>query len=121
MPTNTPDAKLTPDQIARLREKLVATRAEVQGSTPTMASSGTPDAGDHMDLTTRADEIEQKGARAERANARLEDIEDALVKIERGEYGLSEESGEPIGFARLSVVPWARLTVKEAEAAEKRR
>lgn len=120
MPTNTPDAKLTPDQIAQLREKLIATRTALQGNTPTTPPSATPDAGDIMDITTRADEAEQRGARVERAHARLEDIEDALAKIDRGEYGLSEESGEPIGFGRLNVLPWARLTVREAEAAEKR-
>ena len=40
----------------------------------------------------------------------------ARQEFERGEYGVSELSGEPIGFGRLSeAIPWARLTVQEEE------
>jgi DnaK suppressor protein len=49
---------------------------------------------------------------------RLKAIDRALVKMAEGRYGVSELSGEPIGCERLSVEPWAQLTVAEAQAIE---
>ncbi len=54
-------------------------------------------------------------------NGRMrKEIDRALAKFESGTYGVSEESGEPIGFGRLKIIPWARLTVQEEEARERR-
>lgn len=46
---------------------------------------------------------------------RLQDINDALEKIEQGTYGLSEKSGKPIPLERLEVQPTARNLVEEEE------
>jgi DnaK suppressor protein len=43
----------------------------------------------------------------------LDDIEDALAKLDAGGYGLSEVSGLPIGFRRLQAIPWARTAADE--------
>jgi DnaK suppressor protein len=45
----------------------------------------------------------------------LVDVEHALEKLDRGNYGYSEESGAPIPLDRLDAIPWARLTAAEAE------
>ncbi len=45
-------------------------------------------------------------------------VERALKKIEHGVYGICEETEEPIGFERLSVIPWARYGVKVQELRE---
>lgn len=45
----------------------------------------------------------------------LQEIEDALQRIEDGTYGISEKSGEPIPEERLEVMPTARLLVSEEE------
>ena len=42
----------------------------------------------------------------------------ALRKIEEGGYGYCEESEEPIGFERLTVVPWTRYAVHVQELRE---
>jgi DnaK suppressor protein len=47
-------------------------------------------------------------------------IESALRRIEEGEYGYCEVTGEPIGLGRLSARPIATMTV-EAQAAHERR
>lgn len=44
---------------------------------------------------------------------RIANIERALQKIEEGNYGLSDLSGEPIPMDRLEAVPEAILTVQE--------
>lgn len=51
---------------------------------------------------------------------RLALVERALMKIERGGYGICEETEEPIGYERLSVVPWARYSVHVQELRERR-
>jgi RNA polymerase-binding transcription factor DksA len=43
----------------------------------------------------------------------LEEIEDALSRIEKGTYGICEKSGKSIPEERLEVMPTARLRVEE--------
>lgn len=50
---------------------------------------------------------------------RLREIEAALDRIERGTYGVCEESDEFIGKKRLEKMPWARYTVEAAEELER--
>lgn len=52
--------------------------------------------------------------------SRLALCERALAKIAAGDYGYCEETDEPIGFERLSVVPWARYCVHVQELRERR-
>ena len=47
-------------------------------------------------------------------------IDSALRRIEEGEYGYCEVSGEPIGLGRLSARPIATMTVEAQQAHERR-
>ena len=47
-------------------------------------------------------------------------IDSALRRIEEGEYGYCEVTGEPIGLGRLSARPIATMTVEAQEAHERR-
>ncbi len=47
-------------------------------------------------------------------------IESALRRIDEGEYGFCEVSGEPIGLGRLVARPIATMTVEAQEAHERR-
>jgi DnaK suppressor protein len=51
---------------------------------------------------------------------RLSLVARALAKIEVGVFGLCEETEEPIGYERLSVVPWARFSVNVQEMHERK-
>ena len=44
-------------------------------------------------------------------------IEEALVRIDKGAYGLCRDCGEPIAEARLKAIPWTRvcITCKEKQ------
>lgn len=55
----------------------------------------------------------------EHDRAALREIDAALDRIARGDYGYCEETGEPIGIARLRARPTARLCV-EAQARRER-
>ena len=47
-------------------------------------------------------------------------IDSALRRIDEGEYGYCEVTGEPIGLGRLSARPIATMTVEAQEAHERR-
>ena len=115
---------LTPEQIELLRGKLVAARDQITARAQAGArlrSERDADVGDAMDAAASSAEAEDAYAHGERDRVMLIRIERALAKLERGEdYGVSEASGEPIGFRRLNAVPWARLTIEEEEAVERR-
>jgi DnaK suppressor protein len=50
----------------------------------------------------------------------LKKVEQALVRIESGEYGWCEETGEPIGLSRLIARPTANLSLEAQERRELR-
>ena len=49
----------------------------------------------------------------------LEEIEEALMKIENGTYGICEMCEEPIGMQRLKVKPFAKYCITCRQIAEK--
>lgn len=49
----------------------------------------------------------------------LRKIEQALKRIDSGDYGYCEETGEPIGLERLDIRPIATLCVAAQEAYER--
>ena len=48
----------------------------------------------------------------------LQEIDDALQRIEQGAYGICEATGKPIAKARLEAKPWARYCVEYARMLE---
>jgi RNA polymerase-binding transcription factor len=53
----------------------------------------------------------------ERERQTLKEIESALIKMEKGEYGTCDSCGAAISKARLEALPWARLCIHCAEEA----
>ena len=47
----------------------------------------------------------------------LQAIDEALMRIEKGAFGLCRDCGEPIAEARLNAIPWTRvcITCKEKQ------
>ncbi|HEY3594381.1 MAG TPA: TraR/DksA C4-type zinc finger protein [Polyangiaceae bacterium] len=112
---------LTQGQIAKLHERLLAERARLTGNPSTLTPVREPDerAADPMD-EAEANLVQHEAlGRASHDRSHLADIERALAKIDDGSYGVSEISGEPIGYPRLNAVPWARLTAVEQEDLER--
>ena len=54
----------------------------------------------------------------ERDRSLLREIEHALSKFETGEYGICEDTEEPIDEERLELQAWTRYSVEAAEARE---
>ncbi len=54
----------------------------------------------------------------ERMRNQLLEVEMALARIESGNFGMCEETEEPIEVERLLAVPWTRLSIEGAELRE---
>lgn len=55
----------------------------------------------------------------DRARKLISKIDDALMRLEDGEYGYCEETGEPIGIERLEARPVATLSIEAQERHER--
>lgn len=113
---------LTPEQIERLRGRLMAELARLKSADDrTLAPLRQSDreVGDAMDAAETSLVEGDAADRSEQDRTTLAEVEQALGRIDAGTYGVSELSGEPIAFARLEAVPWARYTVREQEELER--
>jgi DnaK suppressor protein len=105
----------------RARALLEAERDEVRSLLAGTEESGQEDREAEDDLPAGYDDsaqsLTQEGmddAIAESLRDRLEVIERALVRIDKGTYGVSVRSGVPIPDERLEADPAAELTIEEA-------
>lgn len=55
----------------------------------------------------------------DRARKLISKIDEAIKRIEDGEYGYCEETGDPIGIERLEVRPVATLSIEAQERHER--
>jgi DnaK suppressor protein len=118
-----PSSELTAEQISALKEKLVQARREVvgRGRRPVQGHDPLEQNDPLGDSIDQAEATYEQSVSSEQSNSdsqRLHDIDDALARIEAGTYGVCEGTGEPIGFARLKVTPWARYTREYQEELE---
>jgi DnaK suppressor protein len=120
-PPLTSPLPLVASQISILRERLLEERARIQGAAVTLAPVRETRERSAEDMDEAEANLVQHEAlgRAAHDRTRLAFVERALQKIEAGTYGVSELSGEPIGYARLSAVPWTRFSVEEQEQVER--
>lgn len=113
---------MNPSQLDYFRAKLEAWRSElIDESEQTLEHLRTeswkePDPNDRASHETDAGlELRTR----DRYRKLLNKIDAALARIDRGEYGYCEETGEPIGIARLEARPIATLSVAAQEAHER--
>ncbi|HEX3915974.1 MAG TPA: RNA polymerase-binding protein DksA [Caulobacteraceae bacterium] len=77
----------------------------------------------HPDLADRASSETDRALELrtrDRQRKLISKIDEALRRIEEGAYGYCEETGEPIGIARLEARPIATLSVEAQERHERR-
>jgi RNA polymerase-binding transcription factor DksA len=109
-------AHLTPAQRAHLEQRLIDERRRIRRTLASLFG-----AEDSAPVVTRySDHMAEEGAEstrqqlaaafATRDTATLHEIDAALRRLyqQPGRFGLDEVTGEPIPFARLDVLPWAR-------------
>src|SRR4051794_15919558 len=74
--------------------------------------------GDEADQTMSLLAENQLFATHQRLRTQLLEIETALMRIERGAFGICEETEEAIEKERLLAIPWTRLSIEGAEIRE---
>jgi DnaK suppressor protein len=96
------------DILRESRETLVHLQAETENH-PDLADRATSETDRALELRTR-----------DRQRKLISKIDEALRRIEDGSYGYCEETGEPIGVARLDARPIATLSLEAQERHERR-
>jgi DnaK suppressor protein len=116
------EAFMNPLQVEYFRQKLLRWRADLlRDADDTLASLGQggimePDITDRASVETdRALELRTR----DRARKLISKIDQALLRIENGQYGYCEETGEPIGIKRLEARPIATLSLEAQERHER--
>lgn len=118
---------LSSGQMKDLERRLAAIQAELKAQLELKSTVFNTSA--HSESIIKGDDAEV--AEKQRvSNAALQEIDflknrmslvgRAIAKIDAGVFGLCEESEEPIGYERLSVVPWARFSVNVQEMHERK-
>lgn len=74
---------------------------------------------DLVDLGSHQAEKSRRLAERARQTRLIDQIEHALRRIEQGNYGYCEATGEEIGLGRLLVMPLANLSVEAQEQLER--
>jgi DnaK suppressor protein len=110
-------------QRAYFRAKLVAWRNDIIQQTRETLVGLHEDTGQHADITDRAssetDRANELRAR-DRQRKLVAKIDAAIERIDTGNYGYCEETGEPIGLKRLDARPIATLSLEAQERHERR-
>lgn len=107
---------LTRTQLSELRRRLEAERVRILRvlNAPGAEAATDEERGPELEeMAQRAAEREQASGVLERERELLSDVDRALAKMDRGEYGVSETTGAPIPYERLAAVPWARHAVDD--------
>ncbi len=104
--------KLTDWRSELLRESsetIQHTLQETELQKPDLADRASAETDHALELRTR-----------DRERKLISKINEALMRINDGEYGYCEETGEPIGVARLEARPVATLSLEAQERHEKK-
>ena len=96
------------DILRESRETLTHLQSETENH-PDIADRASSETDRALELRTR-----------DRQRKLISKIDEALRRIEDGSYGYCEETGEPIGLARLDARPIATLSLEAQERHERR-
>jgi DnaK suppressor protein len=117
-----PMTGLSQDLIEKCKQKLISAKSDilnrVRESRQDLYNTEDAKGGDEGDQTMRALAESEFLSMHERLRKQLMEIELALSRIDKGLYGVCEETEEPIEADRLLAIPWTRLSIEGAEIRE---
>jgi RNA polymerase-binding transcription factor DksA len=121
---------LSREQLDRFREILVQKRIELVGDVSNMEEEALRGGGSGS-LSHVPQHMAEQGSEAydqslsldlAAADRRLiKEIDDAIIRIDTGTFGICEYTGKPIRLERLNELPWARYSIEAARELERRR
>jgi DnaK suppressor protein len=109
--------------LSNIKKALIQKKAEMLNKTSstkkTIDSKADEDVGDEIDTAIQNTERELIFELAANDKMILQEINDAIGKIEKGCYGSCECCGAKISTERLQAIPWSRYCIQCQEEAEK--
>ncbi len=111
------------DQLKRFQQLLLKQKLELTTNVSDEEREGrdavSVEAKDFGDMATESSGQEMSFAISDAGRKHLRDIEEALLRIREGTYGVCERCTKPIDGTRLEVVPHARMCISCQEASER--
>lgn len=105
-------SRVSGDELRKLREDLLERKRAFANDVHSLgeeSGAGSGVSNHPADQASDATELELSLERAETSSGRLREIDEALLRLEDGSYGLCESCGLPIALGRLEAIPYARL------------
>ena len=105
------------------RQKLLNWKEDILRESRETLSHLQTDTENHPDIADRASSETDRALELrtrDRQRKLISKIDEALRRIDDGAYGYCEETGEPIGLARLEARPIATLSLEAQERHERR-
>ncbi|MBR9825815.1 MAG: RNA polymerase-binding protein DksA [Alphaproteobacteria bacterium] len=97
------------DEILRESKSTISNLQEDMGALPDLADRASTETDRSLELRAR-----------DRQRKLISKIDSALRRIDEGEYGYCDETGEPIALARLDARPVATLSLEAQERHERK-
>ena len=110
-------------QLEYFKQKLLTWKEEILRESRETLTHLQSETENHPDLADRASSETDRALELrtrDRQRKLISKIDEALRRIEDGSYGYCEETGEPIGVARLDARPIATLSLEAQERHERR-
>ena len=110
-------------QLEYFRQKLLSWKEDILRESRETLSHLQTETENHPDIADRASSETDRSLELrtrDRQRKLIAKIDEALQRIEEGNYGYCEETGEPIGIARLDARPIATLSLEAQERHERR-
>jgi DnaK suppressor protein len=114
---------MNPRQREYFRQKLERWREEILRESRETLENLQEESQNHPDMADRASSESDRALELrtrDRQRKLISKIDAALKRIEDGTYGYCEETGDPIGIARLDARPIATLSLEAQEMHERR-
>ena len=114
------DDYMNEQQLAFFRHRLSEMEAQLRANADqtTVNLRETTVVPDPADRATIEEEHALELRTRDRERKLLKKVQAAIVRIDEGDYGYCEETGEPIGVARLMVRPTATLSLEAQQRRE---
>ncbi len=114
---------MNPRQREYFRNKLLAWKDEILRESRETLENLQEESQNHPDMADRASSESDRSLELrtrDRQRKLISKIEAALKRLDDGTYGYCEETGDPIGIARLDARPIATLSLEAQELHERR-
>ena len=114
---------MNPRQREYFRQKLEGWKEEILRESRETLENLQEESQNHPDMADRASSESDRALELrtrDRQRKLISKIDAALKRIEDGTYGYCEETGDPIGIARLDARPIATLSLEAQEMHERR-